>query len=564
MKMITLVAIGLLTSGIFSKNKARRLNSNDFNGLNNSQPIISNIQPIQMMNQQYQNMPQGNTWVRDQREISNNFIPGNPMLPQTTYSPNFSPNFNPNFSPSFNQPFYNFNTQQTPQTTPQFTSQPTPQFTPQQTPQFTPQENIIAPIEKPKRKLVHKSSKKLYKKKQVLKKRKSRKLKSDRELQYNQYNQNNNQYNQNNNQYNQNNNQYNQNNNQYNQNNNQYNQNNNQYNQNNNQYNQNGQGYNQSLPPVPPGEERTFLLEKPLLDCDISLEVFPLFYTPIIRQNSFRLRFDSRCIKPKTIEFEVLYKNDEFINWNFHPTTINLLLWGNWYQIKYHNPQVIDKYDIMKALMYKNATLSDTKEIALDLLFENQNFLTQQQFDSFNRNNLKKLADLPGNFTCYTRQKRMPNFYDRVIEREKMQKMARDNNMVIEDPLLTGDHIPSQPFPEYLKEQLSFEKKTDDKDKVKKSVKTQRKLQLDDGAPTDEENGNTNQLNIPKAKINEFGGIVSMTETIIKQEYAPNLNMTNPNDAVEEQMRLMIRNNTIARLKERFFIEDIQIFCEIR
>lgn len=306
-------------------------------------------------------------------------------------------------------------------------------------------------------------------------------------------------------------------------------------------------------------------MEKPLLECDLALEVFPMFYTPIIRQSSFRMRFDSRCIKPKTIEFEVFYKNDNFINWNFHPTTINLLLWGNWYQIKYHNPGIIDRYDIMKALMYKNATLSDTKDIALDLLFENQSFLTQQEFNSFRRHNLRKLANLSGNFTCYTRQQRMPNFYNRVVERENNEKMARDNNMVIEDPLLMGDHIPSQPFPAYLKEKLSFKKKKEDQDKPRKRVKTQRKLQLDEGSPREEEEtGNSNQFNIPKAKVNEFGGIVSMTETLIKEEYAPNLNITNPTEAIEENMRLMIRNNTIARLQERFFIEDVQIFCEIR
>lgn len=338
--------------------------------------------------------------------------------------------------------------------------------------------------------------------------------------------------------------------------------------------------------PRPPREP---FVNKPVLECDLALEIFPMFYTPIIRQSAFRLRFDSRCMQPKTVEFQVFYGDDRFINWNFHPTTINLLLWGNWYQIRFEAPNIIDRYDILKSLMYQNATLINEKEpVMVDLKFENQNFLLQQQYNSFTRSNLQKIADLPQVFTCYTRQQRMPGFFNRVMERENNLRMSRMYNIPIEDPVLMADHVPSQPFPDFLRDQLNFTQTQNVTRVIVRPRELQSGFQPDSGMGGGMQGGmgggmqggmgDGMQGGMGGGMQGGMGGGMqggmgggmqgarrqaNLTEQTIRAEYSPTLNVTNPAEAIEEQIRLQIRNNTIATLQRRFFVDDIQIFCEV-
>ena len=61
------------------------------------------------------------------------------------------------------------------------------------------------------------------------------------------------------------------------------------------------------------------------------MEIFPLYYQQILRKSYFRLNFESNCLKKIDVHFEIDYGNNKLINWNFHPTTVNLKLWDNFY-----------------------------------------------------------------------------------------------------------------------------------------------------------------------------------------------------------------------------------------
>lgn len=63
-------------------------------------------------------------------------------------------------------------------------------------------------------------------------------------------------------------------------------------------------------------------------ECDLSVEVFPLYYTPVLRASTFRLAFSSSCMSKRDVNFEVYYKNENNINFNANPSIVNLELWA--------------------------------------------------------------------------------------------------------------------------------------------------------------------------------------------------------------------------------------------
>ena len=109
------------------------------------------------------------------------------------------------------------------------------------------------------------------------------------------------------------------------------------------------------------------------------MEVYPMYYTAITRSQHFRISFQSACMDKIDVNFEVYHKDYRLINWNYHPTKVNLVLWDvNHYILSYGKPVEIDKFDIMKSLEYQKLNVTNTSEAGkndIDLMFRNSIFL---------------------------------------------------------------------------------------------------------------------------------------------------------------------------------------------
>ena len=165
-------------------------------------------------------------------------------------------------------------------------------------------------------------------------------------------------------------------------------------------------------------------------DCDLTVEVFPLYYSPVIRQSSFKLAFASSCMPKKEINFEAYYYKNYQVSFYHNPTTINLKLWGNKYIIKYGKPLVIDKYDIMKALEYQRAKVMKLllgRTATVNTIKSNIVFLNPKSAKTFNRYTLKKLDDLDGLCECRLLKKKLRGWkiLKKIHEQRKRQYLKQ-------------------------------------------------------------------------------------------------------------------------------------------
>lgn len=185
----------------------------------------------------------------------------------------------------------------------------------------------------------------------------------------------------------------------------QYGQQQNQYGQQQNQYGQQqGNGYG-----INGGNSYGYMTPKPD-ECDLSVEIFPLYYTPVIRASTFRLAFSSSCMTKRDINFEVYYKGNDFINFNHNPTIVNLELWGNFYNITYAKSTVIDPYDVMRSLEYREASIAnllDEEVVTLDVMSQNEVFLNPQLFNTFYKYTIDKIKNLDGLVKCTLFEKKV-------------------------------------------------------------------------------------------------------------------------------------------------------------
>jgi hypothetical protein len=155
--------------------------------------------------------------------------------------------------------------------------------------------------------------------------------------------------------------------------------------------------------------------------CDLSMELYPYFYIPVIRASFFRIGFSSSCFRKRDYQFKVFYNESKFVNWNHHPTTLKLNLFGGHYEIKYSKPKMIDEFDIIKSLMYETAefegSMNPVREI--DISDQNQIFLDPQIENIFNPFNINKLKSIKGSILCTTEIRRFKHWKKIKEEREK-------------------------------------------------------------------------------------------------------------------------------------------------
>jgi len=112
----------------------------------------------------------------------------------------------------------------------------------------------------------------------------------------------------------------------------------------------------------------------------------------------------------RDINFEVYYKNNDNINFNHNPTIVNLELWGNFYNITYAKPAVIDPYDVMRSIEYREANITnlvDNNIAQLDVMTQNEVFLNPQQFNTFYRFTIDKIKEKEGLVRCTLFEKKV-------------------------------------------------------------------------------------------------------------------------------------------------------------
>ncbi len=163
--------------------------------------------------------------------------------------------------------------------------------------------------------------------------------------------------------------------------------------------------------------------------CDLAIEIFPMYYIPIIRQSSFRVILNSNCMKRKEILFEAFYHEDRRINWNYHPTIFTIDLLGNFVKIEFKEPEVIDRYDVMKSLMYKIAqvTMNKKKLNEIEVIYQNQVILEPQYEGGFNPYNINILKNITKPVQCYKQYKKVRGW--KLLKALKLQKEALTKQM---------------------------------------------------------------------------------------------------------------------------------------
>lgn len=160
-------------------------------------------------------------------------------------------------------------------------------------------------------------------------------------------------------------------------------------------------------------------------ECDLCMEVFPMYYQAITRTATFRVIFSSNCMEKRDINFEISYENHREINWFYHPTTIYLNMFGNVYRLEFDAPVVTDRYDILKALRYNLVTihnmLGDPRRV--NLMFQNNVCLNPQERHSFNEFNIDKIRAANAFSRCAIRERKMRNWKKLVEKRFQLREM---------------------------------------------------------------------------------------------------------------------------------------------
>lgn len=178
-------------------------------------------------------------------------------------------------------------------------------------------------------------------------------------------------------------------------------------------------------------------------DCDLSMELFPMYYVPILRSANLRIQFSSNCLTTRDINFDVTFDDQLFINWIFHPTTVYINLWGNVYRLEFSVPIVIDRFDVMKSLEYTHLTIFNANAAPqlINLNTRNVVYLRPQQIYSFNRNNIRKLRNLNGYFLCQTTSRRLSNWEVYVEQRDTLIRQLRSQGETEDEIIRQVDKI---------------------------------------------------------------------------------------------------------------------------
>ena len=174
-------------------------------------------------------------------------------------------------------------------------------------------------------------------------------------------------------------------------------------------------------------------------EATLSLEIFPLYYTPITRSSSFRLNFSSNVMRKRDITFELYYSMSRYINFHFHPTKVQLKLWDNIYWIKYRKPVIVDEFDVMRSIEYTEAEFKNlfTEMPIINTKQQNMIFLDPQRRYSFKAFNVRKIAETKGRVECQEKIKRIKGY-------KLLKKLMEDRRKRQEKELAQQDKMANE------------------------------------------------------------------------------------------------------------------------
>lgn len=163
-------------------------------------------------------------------------------------------------------------------------------------------------------------------------------------------------------------------------------------------------------------------------ECTLFAEFNPLYYNLLSRSSDFTMAFSSNCLRYVEIGFKMNYKKSRLVNWFMHPTTIHLNLWGNSYKIRYGRRKLIDKFDIVRAFEYSQATVSHLLEgkVSVNTRQKNSIYLDPQAHNTFNKFNIQKLLNVRGRVNCEMGIRRVKGWKVRMAKRNRFIKLMKD------------------------------------------------------------------------------------------------------------------------------------------
>lgn len=159
--------------------------------------------------------------------------------------------------------------------------------------------------------------------------------------------------------------------------------------------------------------------QRPGTECDLYVELEPMFYTTITRSAATVMTFSSNCMQPATVTVENVMGRNRNINWAYHPRKVYLVVLGNLYIVDYSRPRVIDRRDIIRSLRYSRANVQRTFAAPRNIRLGRRNsiYLAPQVPNSLTAANLRRFSRLRGYWRCTTRPRRFSNYANRIRRR---------------------------------------------------------------------------------------------------------------------------------------------------
>ena len=162
--------------------------------------------------------------------------------------------------------------------------------------------------------------------------------------------------------------------------------------------------------------------QRPGTECDLYVELEPMFYTTLTRTSSTVMTFSSSCMSRVTLNIENVIGRNRNINWAYHPRKIYLSLFGNLYIVDYSIPKVTDRKDVIRSLRYSRANVQRTFSAPRNIRLGRRNsvYLAPQRSNTLTRANLRRFSRLRGYLRCRTRSRRFSIYSTRIRRRRAM------------------------------------------------------------------------------------------------------------------------------------------------
>jgi len=157
--------------------------------------------------------------------------------------------------------------------------------------------------------------------------------------------------------------------------------------------------------------------------CTLYASFYPMYYIPLTRSQSGKIMLSSNCFGKHEFRYSVDVGRDQLITINNHPTTFIFKVLGNYYKVQFQTPRLIDQFNMMYSLQYKEAKVFNTfnmKPKAINVTENNAVYLPQQIF--FTRTKaLNSLSKFVGEAQCEFRTLDLRNKEKMLEKRRKIE-----------------------------------------------------------------------------------------------------------------------------------------------